>query len=226
MLRLLRRLVLPAALVAAAWYAWARFGPYDPAPWLADLDTLEAHTAAAYANLDWQAAQGVVDPVALHRRTDSLIRNATHAGAARRALVEFGRAFGDGHYSVSRPQPGFVVALERLVQGGGGEEGVTRELGGPRACARLGYGTRNGPSLLAAAPGWREVVSGPFQAGLVPLPDGRTAGGTITIASRRPLISTLNGMGIFSVIVRDSPGWSGGPNPPPGSAATRPASVL
>ncbi len=176
MLRCFRRLLLLALLVAAGWFGWARFGPYDPAPWLADLDTLEVHTAAAYANLDWQVARGVVDPVALHRRTDSLLRHASHAGAARRALVDFGRAFQDGHYHVGRPTPAFVKDLERLVRGGGGSSRVTPDLGGPKACARLGYGTRHRPSLLAAAPGWREVVAGPFQAGLVPLADGRAAG--------------------------------------------------
>lgn len=176
MLRFFRRLLLLALLVAAGWFAWARFGPYDPAPWLADLDTLEVRTAAAYANLDWQVERGVVDPVALHRRTDSLIRHAAHAGAARRALVEFGRAFRDGHYHVGRPTPAVVEYLERLVRGGGASSGVTPDLGGPRACARLGYGTRHRPSLLTPAPGWREVVAGPFQAGLVPLADGRAAG--------------------------------------------------
>jgi hypothetical protein len=176
MRRLFRYLILLTGILTTGWFTWARFGPYDPAPWLADLDTLELHTAAAYANLDWQVAQGVVDPAALHRRTDSLIRNASHAGAARRALVEFGRAFRDGHYHVGRPTPAFVEPLERLVRGGGISSRATPDLDGATACARLGYGTRDRPSLLAAAPGWRELVAGPFQGGLVPLEDGRTAG--------------------------------------------------
>jgi hypothetical protein len=176
MLRFLRRLLLLALLIAAAWLGWTRFGPYDPAPWLADLDTLEVHTATAYANLDWQVAQGIVDPAALHQRTDSLIRNASNAGAARRALIDFGRAFGDGHYHVGRPTPAFVESLERLARGGGISSRATPDLDGHTACARLGYGTRDRPSLLASAPGWRELVPGPFQAGLVPLENGRTAG--------------------------------------------------
>jgi hypothetical protein len=176
MFRFFRRLLLVAALAAAAWLTWTRFGPYDPAPWLADLDTLEIHTAAAYANLDWQVAQGIVDPVALHQRTDSVIRHASHAGEARRALIEFGRAFRDGHYHVGRPTPALVESLERLARGGGISSRATPDLDGHTACARLGYGTRDRPSLLASAPGWRELVAGPFQAGLVPLEDGRTAG--------------------------------------------------
>ena len=176
MFRFFRRLLLLVGLGAAGWYAWARFGPYDPTPWLGDLSILEAHTAAAYANLDWQAARGVVDPVALHRRTDSLIRHASHRGAARRALVEFGRAFGDGHFHLRRPRPGFVDALERLVRGGGTSEELSSRLEGRAACARLGYGDRVSPSLLALAPGWREVGGGPFPHGVVPLGDGRAAG--------------------------------------------------
>ncbi len=176
MRRLLRHVILLVGTVTAGWFIWARFGPYDPAPWLADLDTLEAHTAAAYANLDWQVAQGVVDPAALHRRTDSLIRHASHSGAARRALIEFGRAFHDGHSHVGRPTPAFVEPLERLVRGGGMSSRATPDLDGRTACARLGYGTRDRPSLLASATGWRELVAGPFQAGLVPLGDGLTAG--------------------------------------------------
>ncbi len=176
MFRLLRRLFLAGTIAALAWFAWSRYGPYDPTPWLADLDTLESHTAAAYANLDWQVAQGIVDPAALHQRTDSLIRNAPHAGSARRALIEFGRAFRDGHYHVGRPTPAFVESLERLARGGGISSRATPDLDGRTACARLGYGTRDRPSLLAWAPGWRELVGGPFQAGLVPLENGRPIG--------------------------------------------------
>ena len=41
----MRRLVLLLLLVGSAWYGWTRFRPYDPTPWLADLDQLERATA-------------------------------------------------------------------------------------------------------------------------------------------------------------------------------------
>jgi peptidase S41-like protein len=164
---------LLASIGVAIWQPWQRF---DPAPWLADLQLLEDSTAAHYANLDWKVTQGAVDPVALHRRTDSLIRNAGSAGEARRALVEFGRAFNDGHFSVRRPVPAIAARLERLFRGGGTSSVVASDLDGATACARLGYGNRSSSSILSSADGWRAMDGGAFPAGLVPLPDGRTAG--------------------------------------------------
>jgi hypothetical protein len=171
-----RARLLGAFLVLAALAVWRPWQGLDPAPWLADLQMLEDSTAAHYANLDWKISQGAVDPVALHRRTDSLIRHAGSAREARRALVEFGRAFDDGHYSVRRPMPAIAAKLERLFRGGGTSAVVAADLDGATACARLGYGNRASPSLLSSSEGWRTVTTDPFPAGLVPLPDGRTAG--------------------------------------------------
>lgn len=164
---------LLASIGVALWQPWQRL---DAAPWLADLQLLEDSTAAHYANLDWKVAQGAVDPEALHRRTDSLIRQAGSAREARRALVEFGRAFHDGHYAVRRPLPAIAASLERLLRGGGTSTILTAGLDGRTACARLGYGDRGSSSLLSVADGWRTTETDPFPAGMVPLPDGRMAG--------------------------------------------------
>ena len=90
------KLALFPALLGVGWAAWDQLAPVDPDGWRSDLDTLAAHTAAAYANLDWQVAAGRVDPADLHARTDSALAAAHTRRQARAALRDFARAFGDG----------------------------------------------------------------------------------------------------------------------------------
>ncbi|MGH7585415.1 MAG: hypothetical protein ACREMH_04140, partial [Gemmatimonadales bacterium] len=172
----MRRLFLFLLLAGSGWYAWTRLRPYDPTPWLADLDQLERATASSYANLDWMVERGVVDPAELHRLTDSLIRHAGSDGEARAALREFGRAFKDGHFGVRRPKPGIVSRIERMVRGGGTSDELLASVDGRTACARLGYESDVNESRLALAPGYRVHAEGSFPTGLVQIPGGETAG--------------------------------------------------
>lgn len=114
---------------------------FDPAPYLADLRALEDSTAVQYANLEWQVARGVVDPVALHRRTDSLIRTARSAGDARDALVAFGAAFRDGHFRLR--------SGGRREGGGEPREAPPITKGAEAGCHALGYRDGRGSSVLS-----------------------------------------------------------------------------
>src|SRR4051812_32777672 len=102
-------LLIMGAGTSALLFAWAR--PYDPAPWLDDLASLEAGAASGYANLEWHVTHAV-DAPALHARADSAIRNARSNRQARTALREFAAAFHDGHFAVVRPTPAWLGRLE------------------------------------------------------------------------------------------------------------------
>lgn len=154
--RAIAAVVVPAAS-AAVWFEVDRLG-YDPQPFLADLSALEDSTAAGYANLEWQVQQGVVNPVVLHERTDSLIRAARSSGEARAALVAFGKAFKDGHYHLRRPTPAIVQRISRAFTGERNDapkSGVTASKG----CAALGYRRDRAGTLLSKHASYRAVTT-------------------------------------------------------------------
>src|SRR6187551_2500990 len=107
-------LLLGTLILSALLFAWTR--PYDPQPWLADLAALEAGAGSAFANLEWHVSHGV-DPVGLHRRTDSIIRRAGSDREARAALRAFAADFHDGHFAVVRPMPTWIRSLRDRWRG-------------------------------------------------------------------------------------------------------------
>lgn len=181
--RFLKLTALVAVVAAGATLAVGALRPYDPAPWLEDLATLERASAGAFANLEWHVQSGTVDPVALHRRTDSLLRAAGSDGDARAALRAFAEAFQDGHFRVVRPTPALVRRVEDWWRGR--RDGLVPRSGDAGAvCAALGYRLDLDAGLLASAPGYRDVrgADAVTAAGTVPLPAGGTAG-VLRIAS-------------------------------------------
>lgn len=130
-------LVAGTVLLVIAWSGSDHLG-FDPAPYLSDLQALEDSTARSYANLEWQVQQGVVDPVALHRRTDSLIRAASSASDAQAALIAFGSAMKDGHYRLRRPQTSAMKWMMTRISGER-ESAPFVAMGGAKGCASLGY---------------------------------------------------------------------------------------
>lgn len=173
--RRLLRLVILALVVLAAVAAKDRVG-YDPAPYLGDLRALEDSAAGGYANLEWQVQRGVVDPVALHRATDSLIRHATTRSQARHALTAFAAAFKDGHFHATRPTPALITKLEDLVTGR--RDGATSiGVGAAKGCAALGYRDDRSPSPLATHTAYRALgpADASFATGVIAAA-GRTIG--------------------------------------------------
>ena len=172
-------LLLGAVAASAFLFAWAR--PYDPEPWLADFAALEAGADAAFANLEWHVTHGI-DPVALHRRTDSLIRHAGSDREARAALRAFAAAFHDGHFAVVRPMPTWISSLRDHWRGSS-DAPPTATMSGEDACAAIGYvDDAAEPSLLIRAVGYRALAAGTFEAGVIAT-EGQMAIGVIRIGT-------------------------------------------
>lgn len=170
--RLVRAAVIVCTLIAVlAWRARPR--PFDSAPFLADLQALEDSLARGYANLEWQVAQGVVDPVLLHARTDSILRNATSEREARAALTAFGAAFLDGHLRVAVP-PSPLIARLRSMGSPRSDAPPAVTLGASKVCGALGYTSERSDSPLARHPGYHALGStdGPFRTGRIDIPGG------------------------------------------------------
>lgn len=165
------------AVLAGGVLAWSGLRPYDPAPWLEDFAQLRMALGAGYANLDWKIARGEVDPYSLVLATDSAIRAASSDREARRALQHFVEAFDDGHLSLSVPHP-VLEAIEDRIEHGFSRGPVSAELDAEGACARLGLGIDDSAPLLALIPGYAPLPTDDnvFQAGTLPLGDGRTIG--------------------------------------------------
>ena len=172
-------LLLGTLILSALLFAWAR--PYDPQPWLADLAALEAGAGAAFANLEWHVAHGV-DPVALHRRTDSIIRHADSDREARAALRTFAADFHDGHFAVVRPMPAWISSLRDRWRGSS-DAAPTAAMSGEEACAAIGYvDDAADPSLLTRAAGYRALAAETFEAGVIAT-EGQRALGVIRIGT-------------------------------------------
>lgn len=159
-------------------------GHYRPAPWLEDLDALQAHMGSVYANLEWIVEHRGLDLPALDRRTRAAIRTAGSERAAHGALEEFVAAFDDPHFGVERRRPRLIGWLFRL--GGDNQEG-SREAGpvfearasGREVCESFGYRDRDhGFEFdVGALPRWSALPSdGAFPAGVFVLPDDRRVG--------------------------------------------------
>lgn len=152
------------------------------AAWVADLERLEAHTAAAYANLGDRLASRRLSPRELDARARAALAQARSLDEARAALIAFVEAFDDHHFVASAPYSAPRRWLRRLV----GKD-RRREPGpipwsatGEEACARFGVSDRRfGKVDWTALPDFQslagDAVSHPFPAGL--LPPGEAASG-------------------------------------------------
>ncbi len=170
--RIVRSAVLVATLLAIA--AWrTRPQPFEPAPFLDDLRALEDSLARGYANLEWQVAQGVVDPVALRARTDSLLRQASNEREARAALTAFGAAFRDGHLRITAP-PSPLLAGLRAMRASSDDTPPAVTVSASKGCGALGYRSERSSSPLARHPRYRALgpADGPFRTGRIDVPGG------------------------------------------------------
>lgn len=158
-------LIVPLVVLGSASENPAR---YRAEPYLDDLRALEDSTAVGYANLEWQVRAGVVDPQTLHRRTETLIREARSGSEAEAALIAFGEAFKDGHYRVRRPKSRAMRWFSSLGSGGGDAPPAISG-GAARACSALGYVRHRASSVLANARGHRALgpADAPFPAGII-----------------------------------------------------------
>jgi hypothetical protein len=142
--------------------------------WFADLDRLEAHTAAAYANLGDRLASRKLSPRELDAQARAALAAARSKGAAQAALVAFVEAFDDHHFSASAPYSAPRRWLRRLIGKDRQHEAgpISWSLSGADACARFGARDRRfGKVDWSALPGFTPLaddpVSHPFPAGLL-----------------------------------------------------------
>jgi len=163
--------VLMSLLAIAAWRA--RPHPFDAAPFLDDLRALEDSLARGYANLEWQVAQGVVDPAALHARTISLLESAKSEREARAALTAFGAAFRDGHLRVAAP-PSPLLAKLRSLGSARSDAPPDVTVSASKGCGALGYTSERSGSPLARHAHYRALgpSGGPFPTGQIETPGG------------------------------------------------------
>jgi hypothetical protein len=99
--------------------------PFDPAPWLEDLDALTDAMSSHYANLDFATHERRLDLARVKKRAQDRLRAATSTDDARRAFRRFLNSFGDAHLDIDWT-PAAATTGEAPKKTGG-------------LCARLGY---------------------------------------------------------------------------------------
>jgi hypothetical protein len=136
--------------------------PFDPSPWLDDLDALTQAMSSHYANLDFAVRERRLDFVRVKRRAQDRLRAAASEDEARRAIRRFLNAFGDAHLDIDwTPKPP--------------SGGDAKKEGG--LCARLGYEDHDrGGVELALAAGFTPIAdddSRDVPGGVLQLPRGK-----------------------------------------------------
>ncbi len=127
--------------------------PFDPKPWLEDLEQTREAIATKYANLEWVVLEREIDLAALFAEAQTQLRSSASDADARAVLDRLARRFGDGHVRFrwsSNPSP----TKTRYAN-----------------CAALGYdeGIRGGVAA-AFVPGYLPLANGPgseFPAGTI-----------------------------------------------------------
>jgi hypothetical protein len=176
-----RSRILPSlallAVCATATVAAADPPKFDTSPWTEDFAALKAGMETRYANLAWFASpQGGVGLPTLEQHTRAALATAESAGEARRIIVDFVTALGDGHFSRMPDDPPAGAAHAEPPK-------AKLDPGDPETgCAALGYAPRShaGFSLpFESLPGFKLTANGlthGFRAGLLPVRQGVTLG--------------------------------------------------
>jgi hypothetical protein len=149
-MRHLAFLAFCAVLFAASADAQQSF---DPKPWLDDLAQMRAALMTRYANIEWLITDRGADLDEYFARTQKRIEHTQDAGSARNAFDMLVRRIGDGHVEIEWPQPAapYVAASA--------EHDV---------CAEAGYNAAKfGAPLAALMPGYRQIETHSFPAGIV-----------------------------------------------------------
>ena len=181
-----RVFALAAGLLAVPLYAAEAPTHYDATGWAGDFAQLKAGLENSYVNLAWMGSpQSGIDLPRLERRTQAALAGASSDTEARQVLLDFVKAFHDGHLSelpyLARPESAAVpeplpATLDPLDPATG--------------CAALGYAVTSPVAFslpFETLPGFVLVADGvarPFRAGLMPAP-GDSKLGIIRISNFR-----------------------------------------
>jgi hypothetical protein len=154
-LHLLKLCVLVVSMAAFG----ADAPPFDPQPWLADLQQIQEALAEKYANLEWQVLERETDLAGLFAQTERAVRDAHSEEGAKAAIRDLIRQLHDGHVEVWWPD----------------RQEASRQAAQPQSpadtCRSLGYdASRSGHALATRLPGYQpldDAVAPELPAGLV-----------------------------------------------------------
>jgi hypothetical protein len=175
--------------VCVAWIVAAAISPraqaFDRRAWQQDYSILKQALERRYSHLAWFGSSSArVHLPALDRRTQAALQAAQNDDDARDAILDFTRAFGDGHLSqlatlesapIARRPPAADFQYSRQDAAGG--------------CAALRYAPYDLPQFslpFESLPGFRLMADGigtPFRAGIMTAGDSRFRVGIVRIAS-------------------------------------------
>jgi len=168
---------LSCLVLVAAASAVAVARGFDSQPWLEDFAVLKAAMQERYANLAWFGSPSAgVDLRVLERHTHRALLAAADAGEARRILLDFVAALGDGHFSLlgDDPRPGGARAEP---------EPARLDPADPASgCAALGYAARGRSAFslpFESLPGFHleaDGVTHGFRSGTLPIHTGARLG--------------------------------------------------
>lgn len=152
----MRRLIAVLVLLAATSL---HAEPFNPTPWLADLEVARQAFATRYANLEWLENEREIKIDGLFNDLSTRMRSARNRDEARAVFERLADKTGDGHVEIDWPAPPAQPTPS------------TPEVA-PRsdACRSIGFDARqNGPGTAIALPGYVPVGGGdtnPFRSGI------------------------------------------------------------
>jgi hypothetical protein len=165
----MRKLIAALVLFAATS---ARAEPFDPGPWLADLEIARQAFVTKYANLEWLENEREIKIEVLFDDLATRMRSARNEDQARRLFERLVQKTGDGHVEIEWPEPPASPMASAP----------------PDACQSMGFDARqNGPGTAIALPGYLPVgtdSTNPFRAGTTTV--GGTKVGIIRIGVFQP----------------------------------------
>jgi hypothetical protein len=146
-------------LLAANTSSGSDATPWDPKPWIADLEQVRETFLTKYANLEWAVFPREADLPKLFADTEARIQRASNDWEARAALERLARKLGDGHVVFEWPRSGGHAAEAA---------GTPQE-----RCVALGYDARMRAAPLALNAAGYQALSTPlsdeFPTGLISL---------------------------------------------------------
>jgi hypothetical protein len=160
-MRLLQNFSL-ALVLALAIPASARAEPFDPAPWLADLEQARAAFHEKYANLEWLESERGMDVDKLFDDLARRLKGARSETEAHSVFDRLERRVGDGHVKFDWPRAPAPASTAQSTP-------PVAPQAPSDPCDQLGYdGHQNRPGTAQALPGYRRLGSdSPFDAGMV-----------------------------------------------------------
>jgi hypothetical protein len=162
-------LILFAATAAAPSFSQ----DFDRNAWLADFDQLKSAVTENYPNLEWAAERGL-DLAAIERSSRERLAAASDVNGARAALEHLVNSFGDGHFTLTWPQP----------------RPTARSQASESICAAMGYRPDDDSSAIGKnLPGYEPLPASESEidAGMVVLADKRIA--TLRISLFHPTLA-------------------------------------